>query len=593
VSVDLLLAKFELIAKAPGAVGRLRRFVLDLAVRGRLVPQDPADESASKLLARISVTNARRQPGSSDNRLVQSAQIPFRVPSGWAWIPLGHLIVGSDAGWSPKTESFARNNDNWGVLKVSAVSWDSFRPEENKQLLPGVLPRLGAQVHAGDFLISRANTSELVAKAVVVSQAPSNLMLSDKIVRLTLVEEAVPQFLLLVNNHAHYAREYYAREASGASPSMKNVSREVIYRLPVPLPPFDEQHRIVAEVNELMAVCDELEAAQEQRESRRDALRRTSLQRLTISDRDTASTQEDVRFFLDQSPRLITKPEHVAAVQQSILNLALTGRLVEAVDSDGDADVLVAAARAAKRDSDARARMRPSRSIPATVADHVLPTLPWSWRWARLDEIADIVGGVTKDDKNQGLPGLIEIPYLRVANVQRGYLDLAKVTTIKVPTATASYLQLLPGDILFNEGGDRDKLGRGWIWEGQIEHCIHQNHVFRARLYKPIVDPRIVSWHGNTFGQKWFIEGGKQTTNLASVNKTTLRAFPVPIPPFAQQHRIVVKVNELMAVCDELETALANAQTERGRLLEALLHGALNEAARPLATSRAVAGTVQ
>jgi type I restriction enzyme S subunit len=167
--------------------------------------------------------------------------------------------MSSDSGWSPKTESFARQGDRPAVLKVSAVSWNSFRPQENKQLLPGVPPRLEFQVGAGDFLISRANTSELVAKAVVVGQAPLNLMLSDKIVRLRLVADCAPRYLLIVNNHAPHAREYYAREASGASPTMKNVSRQVIYRLAVPLPPLAEQQRIVAKVDELMAVCDELE----------------------------------------------------------------------------------------------------------------------------------------------------------------------------------------------------------------------------------------------------------------------------------------------------------------------------------------------
>lgn len=276
-------------------------------------------------------------------------------------------------------------------------------------------------------------------------------------------------------------------------------------------------------------------------------------------------------LLLREFDRLIAKPEHVTALRQSIFDLALTGRLVKAIDSDGDAVELIAAARAARDDSGDRTRRRPGRSSLATVTGHPLPTLPESWRWARLDEIAEIVGGITKDDKNQGLPGLSEVPYLRVANVQRGYLDLAKITMINVPPETASYLQLVPGDILFNEGGDRDKLGRGWIWEGQIERCIHQNHVFRARLYAPIIDPRIVSWHGNSFGQKWFIQGGKQTTNLASVNKTTLSAFPVPIPPLAQQHRIVAKVDELMAMCDELESAQLQRERRRKQLSAASL----------------------
>ncbi|WP_419846459.1 restriction endonuclease subunit S [Candidatus Poriferisocius sp.] len=147
-----------------------------------------------------------------------------------------------------------------------------------------------------------------------------------------------------------------------------------------------------------------------------------------------------------------------------------------------------------------------------------------NWTWTTLGQIAEVKGGVTKDSKNQGNPTFIEVPYLRVANVQRGYFNLDEVTTIRVNPEKAARLKLQPGDILFNEGGDRDKLGRGWVWEGQIEDCIHQNHVFRARLTSRAFDPYFVSMHGNSWGQRWFETHGKQTTNLASLNLTTLNS---------------------------------------------------------------------
>lgn len=100
----------------------------------------------------------------------------------------------------------------------------------------------------------------------------------------------------------------------------------------------------------------------------------------------------------------------------------------------------------------------------------------------------------------------------------------------------------MAGDVLFNEGGDRDKLGRGWIWRGQLPECIHQNHVFRARLRTPDVFPEYLSWYGNSGGQKYFFEQGKQTTNLASINLTKLKRLPVPLPPLMEQKRIVAEV---------------------------------------------------
>lgn len=237
-------------------IKQLRQTILNLAVRGKLVPQDPNDEPASELLKRIANEISATKIGT------ESADSPsFDLPNGWIWTQLGRLIAYSEAGWSPKTEAHARSGDEWGVLKVSAVSWDKFRAWENKQVLPGTEPRLQAEVKKGDFLISRANTAALIARAVIVDEAPVKLMMSDKIVRLRLTENCNHRFVWVVNNYADFAREHYVRHASGVSPSMKNVSRDVILSLPFPLPPLAEQRRIVAKVDELMALCDRLEAS--------------------------------------------------------------------------------------------------------------------------------------------------------------------------------------------------------------------------------------------------------------------------------------------------------------------------------------------
>lgn len=249
----------------PEHIKQLRQTILDLAVRGRLVEQDPNDEPAAELLKRIQAEKVRlvkegKIRKQSPLATITEDNVPFNLPFNWQWIRFGEIIEDADSGWSPKSEGFPRTGDNWGVLKVSAVSWDRFLPEENKQLLSGVVPPPSTEVRQGDFLISRANTSVLVAKSVVVDKPPKMLIMSDKIVRLQLTHECDKRFLCLVNNSAEYARNYYAEQASGTSLSMKNVSRPVIYGLVVPLPPLAEQHRIVAKVDQLMSLCDQLEA---------------------------------------------------------------------------------------------------------------------------------------------------------------------------------------------------------------------------------------------------------------------------------------------------------------------------------------------
>lgn len=205
------------------------------------------------------------------------------------------------------------------------------------------------------------------------------------------------------------------------------------------------------------------------------------------------------------------------------------------------------------------------------VQDGELPLIPNSWQWRRLGEIADVVGGVTKDSKRQSDPDFVEAPYLRVANVQRARLNLSEVARIKVPPRKAEQLRLQAGDVLLNEGGDRDKLGRGWIWEEQIPGCIHQNHVFRARLRDGVLHPKLLAWHANGFGRHWFEVNGLQSVNLASISLGKMKKFPVPVPPVSEQEKLVQVAEEYLTLLDRMEGAVAAAREKAARLRASLL----------------------
>ena len=146
----------------------------------------------------------------------------------------------------------------------------------------------------------------------------------------------------------------------------------------------------------------------------------------------------------------------------------------------------------------------PSIDVSPVGAGHP----PAGWRWVTLREIAEISGGVTKGQKRKPHDFVRSVPYLRVANVQSGYIGLTEVKEIEVAEREIQAHPLLPGDILFNEGGDRDKLGRGWVWKGEIKECVHQNHVFRARLRNPDDSPKFVSYYGNSGGKQYFFDQG-------------------------------------------------------------------------------------
>ncbi|MSW64216.1 MAG: hypothetical protein F2825_04905, partial [Actinobacteria bacterium] len=217
----------------------------------------------------------------------------------------------------------------------------------------------------------------------------------------------------------------------------------------------------------------------------------------------------------------------------------------------------------------------------AVVADEGdLPRLADGWTWSRLGQLANVVGGITKDSAKESGVDLVEVPYLRVANVQRGRLDLSVVKSVRVPRAKAEALRLLPGDVLMNEGGDRDKLGRGWVWSGKIDNCIHQNHVFRARPHNGVIRPALLSWWTNTIGGEWCERHGRQSVNLASISLRRIREMPVPVPPHAEQQALEREIAEALVGASRLAADVAAATTRaanlRGAILAAAFAGALH-----------------
>lgn len=204
------------------------------------------------------------------------------------------------------------------------------------------------------------------------------------------------------------------------------------------------------------------------------------------------------------------------------------------------------------------------------VADRSASALPDGWHWSSLGQIAEITGGVTVDKKRKPADP-VTVPYLRVANVQRGHVDLSDVKQIVVEKRTANRLRLQPGDILMNEGGDRDKIGRGWVWDGSTPDMIHQNHVFRVRPRTSEINSYFVSHYANEMGRHFFVEQGKQTTNLASISLTKIATLPVPVPPSREAAEIIHRVNErLTGIADSLALLDAKA-ADTARLKQSIL----------------------
>jgi len=191
----------------------------------------------------------------------------------------------------------------------------------------------------------------------------------------------------------------------------------------------------------------------------------------------------------------------------------------------------------------------------------------------RLDKVAEIGSGVTLG-RNLSGSATVDLPYLRVANVQDGFLDLDEIKMVKVRPSEVERFSLAEGDVLLTEGGDFDKLGRGAVWTGEISPCLHQNHIFRVRADRTKLEPHfLATLIGSEYGKRFFLRIAKRTTNLASINKTQLKSFPVILPDLKEQEKIVRLIASAKRLVESNEAKSRSLEKLKRGLMQDLLTG--------------------
>ena len=467
---------------------------------------------------------------------------PGQLPYGWTLATISELI-GRDGAFTDGDWIESKDQDPGGDVRLIQLAdvGDGVYLDKSSRFLTAekshelkctyLVPR--------DVLIARM--PDPLGRACIY---PGNLKTSVTAVDVCIVRTGV-------NGPDHHwlawfvnSPEFRANVASLQSGSTrKRISRKNLATITLPVPPLAEQHRIVAEIEKQFTRLD----------ASVEALKRV---------------QANLKRY-----------------RASVLKAACQGRLVpteadlaraEGRDYEPAAHLLdrILAERRARWESQEKRGHKYKEPVAPDTSN--LPKLPEGWVWATLPQISDLKGGATKGRRYRAGESLTEVPYLRVANVQRGYLDLSEIKTIEVTQEVADQLALVPGDILFTEGGDRDKLGRGWVWKGELDGCIHQNHIFRSRLLLTEMHPEFVSWWGNSFGQTFFEHSGKQTTNLASINLSVLSSFPVPLPPLAEQRRIVAEVERRLSVAQKAEASIEANLRRVERLRQSILKQAFS-----------------
>ena len=573
-NADRLLAHYEKIAEAHDAIPRLRRFVLDLAVRGKLVEQDPNDEPAEELLKRIAAEKARLLKGgeikkskSKQVELVELDDTEFCIPSSWCWTRLEEVTSYIQRGKSPKYASA----DGSPVVSQKCVQWHGLDLDKARKITYQSLVTYEdiRFLREGDLLWNSTGTGT-IGRIIRLIDPPERLVCDSHVtvVRCLFVSSEYIRTWLRTGNVYGLIEE----RAAGSTNQVELTAQMALNQV-VPVPPLAEQHRIVAKVDELMTLCDRLKEEREEREAIRDRFAAASLTRLNSPDPDPSVFQGHVTFALDNLSPLTTRPDQIKALRQTILNLAVRGKLVEQDPNDEPAEELLKriAAEKARLLKGGEIKKSKSKQVELVELDDTEFCIPSSWCWTRLEEVTSYIQR-GKSPKYASADGS---PVVSQKCVQWHGLDLDKARKITYQSlVTYEDIRFLrEGDLLWNSTGT-GTIGRIIRLIDPPERLVCDSHVTVVRCLF-VSSEYIRTWlrTGNVYGL--IEERAAGSTNQVELTAQMALNQVVPVPPLAEQHRIVAKVDELMAFCDSLKANLTTGEDIRCRLLGALLHETL------------------
>lgn len=568
-NAELLLAHFDRISDAPGAVPRLRRFILDLAVRGKLVEQDPCDQPARMVVSQIIAEKNRLTAQGLIPKMklalpVGSDKVRFEIPESWYWVRLSHISSYIQRGRSPQYAA----GDGLPVISQKCVQWQGLDLGAARMITrESIASYEQIRFLRHDDLLWNSTGTGAIGRVVKINNPPDNLVCDSHVtVVRTLGVDAEFVRTWLRSDNVYGSIE----DCATGSTNQVELTLQMALEQSVPLPPLAEQHRIVAKVDELMALCDRLEAEQRERERRRDRLTAATHHHLN-NGADAEAVRSHAQFFIGHLPRLTTRPDQIKQLRQTILNLAVRGKLVPQLLDDEPSEHLIKRMKSRMASMFRDSTLRKTKACRSYADNEVPHDIPESWKWTMLGEITDIgTGGTPSRTEARFWNG--SIPWVTSGSTSSPVIYSCEECITKDAVYAHRLRLYQPRTLLVALYGQGKT--RGQVAELGIEATINQ--ACAAVVALPgfeSVHPYIRVMLEKNYDEVRLLSAGGTQPNL---NVQKIKEMMVPLPPLAEQHRIVAKVDELMALCDQLEARLTTAQTEASRLLGSVLHNALN-----------------
>jgi type I restriction enzyme S subunit len=556
----------ELLATAPGGVAKLRELILTLAVQGKLVPQDPADEPAGVLLQKIRAEKDRLIAEGKIKRDKPLAEIgeeekPFELPQGWEWVPLGEvveIIRGITFPASEKTKEKAPGRI--ACLRTANVQeqieWDdllfigeSFVGREDQRL----------QIH--DIVMSMANSRELVGKVALVEHIPHEAATFGGFLGVLRPWFLEPRFVMALLR-TPYARASLIDSASQTT-NIANVSLGKLRPLAFPLPPLAEQSRIVTRVEALMRLCDALEVKGQLEAAQHAQLVSTLLGTLTASTtpEELADNWQRVAQHFDL---LLDRPEAIDALEQTLLQLAVRGLLVPQDPTDEPASALLQKIRTEKDRLIATGQIKRDKPLPLITDEEKPFELPVGWEWVRLRDLVTHLGDGLHGTPNYSLTG--DYYFVNGNNLGSGVITIKPETKRVDRTEYEKHRKPLDETtVLLSINGT---LGRVAFYQNEKivlgkSACYFNVTVGLQKIFAKLLleCPDFMT----------YAEKSATGTTIKNLGLKAIGDWPIALPPLAEQSRIVTRVAALRRLCADLRQRLADRQSVQTRLAEALV----------------------
>ena len=555
----MLLSNLNLLATAPGGVARLRELILTLAVQGKLVPQDPSDQPASELLKNVRAEKDRLIADGKIKRDKPLAGIaeeekPFGLPHGWEWVPLQHIGY-TQTGTTPDKKNTQMYGGGIPFIKPGDI-YPNRVDYDNEALSQEGLNDSGRAAPAGSLLMVCIGT---IGKSNLISRDCSFNQQINSITPLC----CSPEYVKLYCRSPYFQGEAWARSASTTIAILNKGKWEAI---PFALPPLAEQSRIVTRVEELMRLCDALEAKGQLEATQHAQLLTTMLGTLTDSETPKQLTDNWHRI-VTHFDLLLDRPEAVDALEQTIMQLAVHGLLVPQDSQDEPASELLKKIRARKDKLIADGKIKRDKPLPPIAEDEQPFALPQGWEWVPIETLGDVGTGTTPSRDNAAFFAGGAMPWVTSGETGKPFIAATAQHVTELALAQTS-LSIYPVGTLIVAMYGQGKT-RGQVSELQIEAATNQ-----ACAAIVLVEPSLAhrSFIKLVFEKSYdkmreLSAGGAQPNLNVGKIKSTL----IPLPPLAEQSRIVTRVAQLRRLCADLRQRLTASQSTQAHLAEALV----------------------